>query len=194
MFSAYIRSVVEYNSPLYVGLNTMNNKKLSKIAKLCRRITCGGECDETCFGSIKERHEERSRDVFNGMSNEGAVLYHRRPTYFPEDFILRIVLKIHFLALTVGPTILYVSAQHWTVTNWLLENAFLLSYVPFPFIYLFSQPLSSMFVPPSTSTLTLTFLCSLSLLFRASHSLKCSNMMYLIDFHYSENKHSLFNW
>ena len=79
VFGAFIRSIVEYNSPLFVGLNVKNNIRIEKLQRLCHRIICGNECSGMCLGELKARRLRRACRVFSDMLHRDSILHHLVP-------------------------------------------------------------------------------------------------------------------
>ena len=49
IYNGYIRYMLEYNSPVFIGLNTKNSDRLLKLKRQCHRIICGSECQRECI-------------------------------------------------------------------------------------------------------------------------------------------------
>ena len=79
VYNAFIRSVLEYNSPLFIGLNQKNSSKLQKLNRQCHRIICGNECSEDCLEDLDVRRKRRALNVFNDMMIPGNCLHELMP-------------------------------------------------------------------------------------------------------------------
>ena len=44
VYNSHIRSILEYNSPLFVGTSKQNSAKIERIRKRCHRIICDFDC------------------------------------------------------------------------------------------------------------------------------------------------------
>ena len=67
VYCNYILSVIEYNSPLMVGMSSKNDSKLDYIRKRCHRIICGLDCRCSDFTSISERRKVRAMKYFDRL-------------------------------------------------------------------------------------------------------------------------------
>lgn len=76
---AFIRSVLEYNSPLFIGLNQKNCSKLRKLNRRCHRIICGNECSKDCLEDLDVRRKRRALKVFSDMTIPGNCLHELMP-------------------------------------------------------------------------------------------------------------------
>ena len=83
VYCNYILSVIEYNSPLMVGMSSKNDSKLDYIRKRCHRIICGLDCRCSDFTSISERRKVRAMKYFDRLMNPDNIshclLPHRLP-------------------------------------------------------------------------------------------------------------------
>lgn len=79
VFCSYIRSLLEYNSPLFVGLSVKNDTRLQKIFRLCHRIICGNDCKNMCLGDVINRRVHRACKVFNEILQPSSVLHYLAP-------------------------------------------------------------------------------------------------------------------
>ena len=85
IYNAYILSILEYNCPLFVGINNKNSTVLEKIRKRCHRIICGMDCHCEILPSISTRRRNRALKVFKGIFNdEGNLLHHICPVFLPH--------------------------------------------------------------------------------------------------------------
>ena len=69
VYESFILSVLEYNSPIFVGMSRKNSKKLESIRKRCHRVICGTLCDCEDFPSLRARRLQKSMKTFITMQN-----------------------------------------------------------------------------------------------------------------------------
>lgn len=79
VFNAFVRSIIEYNSSLFVGLNKKNNDRLRKLFRLCHHIICGHECRNECLGDVSSRRFLRARKLFDELLHPQNTLHHLYP-------------------------------------------------------------------------------------------------------------------
>ena len=80
----YVLSVLEYNSPLFVGLNTRNQQRMERIAKRCHRIICGESCHCGAFQNINQRRQNQAMKVFSKMMNPDNISHSLLPPPLPR--------------------------------------------------------------------------------------------------------------
>ena len=85
VYSNYILSVMEYNSPLFVGMNVKDNKRLERVQKRCHLIICGPECKCGEFLEVFERREARAMKVFRLMMNPDHISHPLLPRRLPRS-------------------------------------------------------------------------------------------------------------
>ena len=67
IYKSHILSRLEYNAPVFVGLNGSNSEKLEKIRRRCRKIICGNECECDDFTELRLRRRFLSLKCFNNI-------------------------------------------------------------------------------------------------------------------------------
>ena len=81
IYNSLIRSILEYCSPLFVGINYTNANQLNKIQNRAHKIICGSSCTCDCLQSLSYRRIVASRKLFfNIVNSEDHVLFHLCPT------------------------------------------------------------------------------------------------------------------
>ena len=79
VYNSFILSVLEYNSPLYVGISQKNSTILERVRKRCHRIICGNECHLPCLEPLSVRRLRRSLAVFKATLHHTHILHHLSP-------------------------------------------------------------------------------------------------------------------
>lgn len=65
IFNTFVRSLLEHNFPVFVGINKKLSSRLIKLCKLCHRIISGIDCVNSCLGNLEDnRRRVRSFKVF----------------------------------------------------------------------------------------------------------------------------------
>ena len=104
VYNAFIRSILEHNSPLYVGLLKKDSNKLDKINRMCHRVICGSRCRENCLGDLSERRIMRSLKVFQEMMQPNNLLHDLLPRRLLYSQLLESFLcKTHRRAMSFLP-------------------------------------------------------------------------------------------
>jgi len=85
IYHAIILGVVEFNNPVYVGINLKNAQKLEKIRKRCHRIICNKECKCNLLESISTRRRIQALNAFKKMMNSDHILHNLIPTLLPRS-------------------------------------------------------------------------------------------------------------
>ena len=78
-YTAFILGVLEYNSPLFIGLNATNSEKMEKIRRRCHRIICGPSCNCNDFTPISTRRQRQSIKTLRAMMNSMNILHRLCP-------------------------------------------------------------------------------------------------------------------
>ena len=76
IYNSLIRTILEYCSPLFVGINVNNSKKLEKIQSRAHRIICGPLCNRNCLVPLASRRILAAVKLFNIASNCSSNLLH----------------------------------------------------------------------------------------------------------------------
>lgn len=80
----YILSILEFNSPLLVGLNIKNSEKMERIRRRCHKIVCGLQCSCDAFPSLKQRREIFAMKVFGQIMSKNHISHELLPHYLPR--------------------------------------------------------------------------------------------------------------
>lgn len=84
VYKNYILSVLEFNSPLLVGLNVKNSEKMERIRRRCHRVICGFPCSCDAFQSLKERRLLLAMKVFEQMMSPNHISHEFLPHFLPR--------------------------------------------------------------------------------------------------------------
>ena len=76
VYKALILSILEYNSPVMVGMSVKNTNCLEKVRKRCHRIICGVDCQCDAFISVRERRDHHALRLFASITNATHNLLH----------------------------------------------------------------------------------------------------------------------
>ena len=79
VYNSFILSLLEYNSPLFVGINKKNANILERIRKRCHRIICSNDCRLDCLEPLYHRRLKRSLLVFKSTLHQSHILHHLSP-------------------------------------------------------------------------------------------------------------------
>ena len=78
-YTAFVLGVLEYNSPLFIGLNATNSAKMEKIRRRCHRIICGPSCNCNDFTPLSMRRQRQSVKTLKAIMNVTNILHHLCP-------------------------------------------------------------------------------------------------------------------
>ena len=92
VYNIYILSILEYNSPLFVGMTKRNTTILERVRKRCHRIICSSDCKEECLPPLTERRVQRAMRVFQSALQESHILHHLAPQFLKYSSALSIPL------------------------------------------------------------------------------------------------------
>ena len=84
VYNNYILSVLEFNAPLFVGLNVKNNERMERIRRRCHRIICGLHCKCDVFQPLKERRELLAMKLFEQMMSSDHISHDLLPHLLPR--------------------------------------------------------------------------------------------------------------
>ena len=93
IYNTIIVSVLEFNSPLLIGMTKTNSDSLEKIRKRCHRIICGSGCNCNSFPSLSDRREMQAMKVFQQMQSPNNLCHsllphiHTRSKHFFIPFL-----------------------------------------------------------------------------------------------------------
>ena len=80
LFNSVVRSILEYCSPLFIGLSNENSSKLERIQRRFHRILCGKDCINLCFKLLSERRTDAAIKLFLQAKHVDHVLHRLMPT------------------------------------------------------------------------------------------------------------------
>ena len=98
-FNSLVRSILEYCSPLFIGLSRTNVDKLEKIQSRFHRLLCGDEyktCKLHSFESLHERRQQAALKLFNKSLSPSHILYNISPVFSSSGRVLLPMTKTHF--------------------------------------------------------------------------------------------------
>ena len=90
IYSAHIQSIMEYNSPLFVGTTKKNTKKMEKIRKRCHRIICDFECTCDILPHLTGRRERKALSTLKKYMDPHHILHSLVPPTLPRTQHLQI--------------------------------------------------------------------------------------------------------
>lgn len=80
VFNLLVRSILEYCSPLLIGLSCENASKLERIQKRFHRMMCGSECTVHFLEPLEQRREAAAVKLFLQASAKDHVLHNLLPS------------------------------------------------------------------------------------------------------------------
>ena len=84
VYNNFILSVMEYNSPLMVGMSQKHNRSLDSIRKRCHRIICGAGCGCNDFPAVSDRRYARAMRFFSWTMNPKSISNSLLPPQLPR--------------------------------------------------------------------------------------------------------------
>ena len=84
VYNACIRSLLEYNSPIFIGLSGENAKSLERIERRCHQIICHRHCKCDVLGDISKRRKDLSLRTLNKIMHPSNMLHHLAPKALPR--------------------------------------------------------------------------------------------------------------
>ena len=90
VYSAHIQSILEYNSPLFVGTSKENIKKMEKIRKRAHRMICDFECTCDILPSLAQRREQAAISTLKKYLRPHHLLHNIVPPILPRTNYLQI--------------------------------------------------------------------------------------------------------
>ena len=81
VYFALIRSILEYCSPLFIGLNKTECYKLEKMQKRFHRILCGTDCDRHKFETLCFRRNHAAVTLFKDAMACNHILNKYMPMF-----------------------------------------------------------------------------------------------------------------
>ena len=74
IYNAVIRAILEYSSPLFIGLSKKNSLKLERVQRRFHRILCGPYCDEHSLPTLAVRREQAAIRLFKKTQSPDHIL------------------------------------------------------------------------------------------------------------------------
>ena len=85
IYNGFIRGVMEYNCPIFVGMNKKNASKLEKVRRRCHAIVCGASCACDAFQNLSSRRETIAINNFLKLSKSTHILHTLFPPTLPRS-------------------------------------------------------------------------------------------------------------
>jgi hypothetical protein len=80
LYFSFVRSLLDYCSPLFVGMSKKCVKKLDRVQRRFHRLMCGKYCEDVCLPSLQERRSDLSlRFLAKIMNNRSHCLHNLLP-------------------------------------------------------------------------------------------------------------------
>ena len=84
VYHNHILSVLEYNSPLFVGLSSRNDQRMERLARRCHRVICGMDCRCAAFERLRDRRLARAMKEFKKMMDPHNICHSLLPHRLPR--------------------------------------------------------------------------------------------------------------
>ena len=81
VYNNLIRSVLEYNAPVFVGVNQTESAMLERIQRRCHRIICGNDCKGSQFSPLSARRSISSQKLFMKIQKTDNLLHRHFPNF-----------------------------------------------------------------------------------------------------------------
>ena len=110
VYFASIRSLLEYNCPLFAGLSVRNARKLDLVQKRCHRIICSFDCRCNILSDLSDRRYRFCIRTLEKILCKDNIVHHLAPSVLPRSRQLSVPFcKTHRYASTFIPfaTMLY---------------------------------------------------------------------------------------
>jgi hypothetical protein len=90
LYCSLVRSIIEYCSPVYIGLSSSDARRLEYLQKRFHRLICSSECNDSCLSTVTERRLILAMKFLDKvMKNNNHVLHKLLPPKSKFDrFIL----------------------------------------------------------------------------------------------------------
>ena len=75
IFNSIVRSILEYCSPLFVGLSLENSKRLERVQRRFHRFLCGKDCEQHFFVTLSQRREKAALKLFDQAMSSDHILH-----------------------------------------------------------------------------------------------------------------------
>ena len=74
VYFGLMRSILEYASPLLIGMTQRDANCLSRLQKRFHRLLCGKQCQKECLQPLEERRLEQSLALYHSILKEDHIL------------------------------------------------------------------------------------------------------------------------
>ena len=81
VYTCVLRSVLEYCSPLFVGMPVGLSEDLEKLQRRAHKILCGMNCENQCLEALRSRRITRSFKLFNQSFDHASPLHRLTPSF-----------------------------------------------------------------------------------------------------------------
>ena len=85
IYHAHILGVLEFNSPVLIGMSKRNSDKLERIRKRCHNVICQMHCKCHSFPTLESRRRNRALKFFKQMRNPSDILHSLSPEVLPKS-------------------------------------------------------------------------------------------------------------
>jgi hypothetical protein len=85
VYYACVRSVLEYSSEVFVGLNSKNCNRMERVNKRAHRIICGESCKCALFPPLSVRRETKAQKTFLSFEQSDHILHYLFPDCLPRS-------------------------------------------------------------------------------------------------------------
>ena len=75
VFNCMIRSILEYCSPLFIGISEKNSGKLESVQRRFHKILCGSECKHHTLNLLSNRRSEAAKKLFLQSRSVDHILH-----------------------------------------------------------------------------------------------------------------------
>ncbi len=81
LYCSLVRSVIDYCSPVYIGLSSLDSSRLEYLQKRFHRLICSSSCDEHCLEALSDRRLKLAmKFLMRIMSGEDHILRDQLPS------------------------------------------------------------------------------------------------------------------
>ena len=85
IYNSLIVGIFDYCSPLLIGMNQQDDRKIESLRKRCHRIICSPDCRCDLLKSLTTRRNTFALKVFKQMANSNHILHHLIPEQLPRS-------------------------------------------------------------------------------------------------------------
>ena len=88
LYNSVARSILEYASPLFVGLSSMKTQRLERVQKRLHRLLCGSGCKKQTLPALDERCQKSSTKLLRKILSKGPPFYSIAPEVPPTGRVI----------------------------------------------------------------------------------------------------------